>query len=224
MNFCLWCFEEMITHIQWGNVFKVTKPKILCSICDEKLERLKGNRCIKCSRPQAENNQCFDCERWNDDALTANYSLYTYNEFMKEVVAKWKYRGDYCLRDIFRDDFNQAIQKFMKSMKIKPTIVPIPLSDERTLERGFNQAKVLAELVGQPVLDVMERVHSEKQSKMGRYERMHTTNPFKVTTSMQGTVIIIDDIYTTGRTLRHAANLLKDAGATEVYAFTLIRG
>lgn len=229
MNHCLWCFEEIVRLVQWENVFNVAKPQMLCVVCSERLEKITGSRCPTCSRPQTEVAPCFDCVRWEaffqkNHPLTANYSLYTYNEFMQDIITKWKYRGDYCLREIFREDFNHALQIFVKQKKIQPSIVPIPLSEDRARERGFNQARALAELVESPVSDVMNRAHSEKQSKLGRYARMHTGNPFTVTTEIIGSVIIVDDIYTTGRTLHHAASLLKSAGASEVYAFTLIRG
>lgn len=229
MKYCLWCLEEMIRTVQWGNLFNLTKPHVLCTICSDQIEKIGGNRCPICSRPQTEKNRCFDCERWegyfqNNDPLTTNYSLYTYNSFMQDIITKWKYRGDYCLREIFREDFNQAVQKFVKAEKIQAQIVPIPLSNDRTLERGFNQAGALAGLLDRPISDVMKRVHSEKQSKLRRYERMNTGNPFTVIPPIVGPVIIVDDIYTTGRTLRHAASLLKANGATDVYAFTLIRG
>jgi len=51
-----------------------------------------------------------------------------------------------------------------------------------------------------------------------------TVNPFNLVKSLNNPVLLVDDIYTTGRTLRHAAQLLKEAGCQEVYALTLCRG
>jgi len=53
---------------------------------------------------------------------------------------------------------------------------------------------------------------------------MSSTNPFQIQEIVNGRVILLDDLYTTGRTLHHAANVLKEHGATEISSFTLIRG
>lgn len=229
MHYCLWCQEEISQSIHWNNLFTLSKKDVLCSLCRERFVKIRGKRCVTCSRPQAEEGICYDCERWQayyhmGDPLTANYAVYEYNVSMQEVIAQWKYRGDYCLHAIFRDSFRSEVQAFFTREKINPLLLPIPLSDVRLKERGFNQASSLASLVGEPNEQIIERIHSEKQSKMGRLDRMRTTNPFKVTMEVRGDVLLIDDIYTTGRTLRHAATVLKAAGASRVYAFTLIRG
>lgn len=229
MRYCLWCQEEISQSIQWNNLFTLSKNDVLCLGCRKRLVKITGNRCVKCSRPQAEEGICYDCERWQtfyhmEDPLTANYSVYEYNVSMQEMIAKWKYRGDFCLHAIFRDSFCSEVQAFFTRKKINPLLLPIPLSDERLKERGFNQATSLASLIGEPNEQIIERIHSEKQSKLSRLDRMQTTNPFKVTAEVTGDVLLIDDIYTTGRTLRHAAIVLKHAGASKVYASTLIRG
>src|SRR5690625_1097913 len=72
--------------------------------------------------------------------------------------------------------------------------------------------------------DILTRIHSEKQSKKTRSERLSADNPFVAAKKVNKPVILVDDIYTTGTTLRHAATLLKEQGCPEVYAYTLIRG
>jgi len=168
---------------------------------------------------------CHDCERWIQvgPALERNVSLYTYNPFMQEVISKWKYRGDYVLMEVFREDVKQCFEETYGHMNQK-TIVPIPLSEERLQERGFNQAEAIADLLNCPVENAIQRIHTEKQSKKTRKERMTSTNPFQIQKSIKGNAILIDDIYTTGRTLHHAADTLKANGTQKVYSFTLIRG
>jgi len=95
---------------------------------------------------------------------------------------------------------------------------------ERLQERGFNQAEVLAAFLPIENRSLLTRIHSEKQSKMTRSERISTKNPFEIVGHINKKVILVDDIYTTGRTLRHAATLLKEHGCPQVYAYTLIRG
>jgi len=228
MQYCIWCDEELVLHMNWQSLFDHKSRKYICSKCEQKLEKITGKRCEKCSR-MSEDGICYDCIRWQQlydmsDPLVWNYSLYNYNEFMKEVVVRWKYRGDYYVAEIFRESFVQHYKKLFPTQKNKMIIIPIPLSAERLLERGFNQAYVLAEFITGTVQDVLTRVHSEKQSKRTRKERLISKNPFHLKKPINKPVVLVDDIYTTGRTIRHAATLLKESGCPEVYAFTLIRG
>lgn len=102
----------------------------------------------------------------------------------------------------------------------------IPLSNERLMERGFNQAQALTDLLGLNTVELLTRLHTEKQSKKSREERISLAQVFQVTKPdllKQKSILIVDDIYTTGSTLRHAAKALKTAGATEVSSITLAR-
>ncbi|WP_188391790.1 ComF family protein [Compostibacillus humi] len=224
---CLWCGEEIIMEIRWQNVFWPEKPSRLCTVCKQNLNFIAGNRCAKCSR-STEEKICADCRRWEKqlgvDVLEWNYSLFSYNAFMKEYMAKWKYRGDYHLGFAFQDAIRQLYKEQFSFLKKDAVVVPIPLSKERLHERKFNQAKMLAEFFPLPVKEILGRKHGEKQAKKSRKERIFSQNPFFITETLNKPVILVDDIYTTGTTLRHAAFLLKEHGCSRVFAFTLIRG
>jgi competence protein ComFC len=198
--------------------------------------RINGEICDMCGRPFAglepshrQGRLCTDCVRWQEDdewkdVLTKNRSVYMYNEFMKEVVAIWKFRGDYAMVKAFQEEFRR---EFYHHFDHTFLIVPIPLSAERLYERGFNQAKALAELLALPIHDILARHHLEKQSKKSRRERLRTENVFQFSGKMplqDKHIVLIDDIYTTGTTLRHAAKVLLKAGAASVSSFTLARG
>ena len=224
---CLWCDQEIILEISWENIFILPMPKQLCALCEGDLELLQGKRCHKCSR-MTKDRICSDCASWSNDEqkdpLVSNYSIFTYNEQMQAMIAKWKYRGDYVLANAFKIHVSELFIKQFTHLTKNLIIVPIPLSKERIKERGFNQAKVLASFLPIKSQEIMTRVHSEKQSKKTRHERISTKNPFKVNGKVNKTVILVDDIYTTGTTLRHAASVLRKNGCPEVYAYTLIRG
>lgn len=224
---CLWCDQEIILELAWKNLIKLPKPKQLCNRCESELEPLINDRCERCSRMTKE-KVCSDCEWWakemKQDPLVFNHSVYTYNERMKAMITKWKYRGDFILAHAFKHQFIHSFQKRFILVIEDALIIPIPLSTERLEERGFNQAKVLADFLPIRSKELITRIHSEKQSKMTRSERISTTNPFMIDEKVNKKVILVDDIYTTGRTLRHAATLLKEQGCPEVYAYTLIRG
>lgn len=224
---CLWCDQEIIIEMDWTNVIKLPKPKPLCDPCDHKLKLLKGDRCERCSRITSD-KVCSDCNWWmgqaHADPLIFNYSVYKYNEQMQAMIAKWKYRGDFILAHAFKQQFIQSFHRKFSGLKEDVIAIPIPLSEKRLYERGFNQAKLLAAFLPIEHQESITRIHSEKQSKMSRSERIATKNPFKMDGEINKSVILVDDIYTTGSTIRHAAALLKGQGCPKVYAFTLIRG
>ncbi|MFS0674198.1 ComF family protein [Ornithinibacillus sp. 179-J 7C1 HS] len=224
---CLWCNEEILFEVNWTNLFYPNKVELLCDKCRDNLVELSGERCRKCSRVTDE-TICSDCKWWEKyhngaDLLEFNYSIYHYSPFMQDFIAKWKYRGDYELGNIFKKKVSEHFHHVFGQLK-DAVLVPIPLSPERLQERCFNQAEMLATFIPLPQAHILSRIHGEKQSKKSRKERISSENPFILHEKLNNSVILVDDIYTTGTTLRHAAKLLKDAGCSSVYTYTLIRG
>lgn len=224
---CLWCDQDIIVEINWDNLIVLSKPEQLCKKCMQSLQMLHGNQCLKCSRV-SEQKLCQDCERWSDslikDPLETNVSVFAYNEQMQEMITKWKYRGDYIVAEAFKQTFIDKYEESFSNELKHSILIPIPLSEERLQERGFNQAKMLVDFLPGESLEIITRIHSEKQSKKTRSERISSDNPFIINETINKTVILVDDIYTTGTTLRHAATLLRENGCPKVYAYTLIRG
>jgi competence protein ComFC len=230
---CLLCHEIILPSVGWRAIFSKEKRPLLCPTCEGKFEKIEGETCWICSRPFAHVDEkfrsgdlCHDCVRWEGDDewqgyLNKNNSIFLYNDFIKEVIARYKFRGDYVLAKVFAEFFREELQK-----KNADLFVPIPLSEERLYERGFNQAHALLIESGLPPSPILSRIHSEKQSKKTRSERIHIPQVFQLSEnlSLDGKkIILIDDIYTTGSTLRHAAKLLKEAGAECIESLTLAR-
>lgn len=222
---CLNCDEKIIVETSWRTLFVPPKQQMLCDKCLNHLHLLSGDRCTRCSRETSQ-QVCSDCRYYDkngEDPLMFNYSIFTYNEHMQDMISRWKYRGDYVLGNAFEDALKTAFRNvFPKSNHFE--IVPIPLSEERLKERGFNQAAMLARFISTQPIQALTRIHGEKQSKKSRQERLAAINPFKLKIQLKKPVILVDDIYTTGITIRHAANVLKQAGCPKVYSLTLIRG
>ncbi|WP_282141045.1 ComF family protein [Cytobacillus oceanisediminis] len=153
--------------------------------------------------------------------LDKNHSIFSYDDFLKETIARYKFRGDYILAKAF----SPYIKKWLQPCQFD-FIIPIPLSPERLYDRGFNQSEALIREAGFPSADLIKRTHSEKQSKKSRYERIHIQQVFELRSNInveKKRILLADDIYTTGSTLYHAARMLKQAGASSVISFTLAR-
>ncbi|PFG04654.1 ComF family protein [Bacillus sp. es.034] len=229
---CLNCSTRVEEVWSWRGLF-YRETQFLCQECESQLEKIEGERCRGCSRSMealpsnlVKEEICLDCHRWEMDPgwkgiLHNNDSLYHYNNFLKEYLAKYKYRGDYALSKAF----SNTIKSYLAKIEYDH-IIPIPLSDERFYERGFNQSTALLEESEVRPSHILTRLHSEKQSKKTRAERLRQVQVFQLgECDVKGkSVLLFDDIYTTGTTLRQAAKLLKEAGAGEVSSLTLARG
>lgn len=231
---CLYCGELTILAIGWENLLSREEEVMLCDQCKKQLVPIQGECCVRCSRPFEglagefrKDEFCYDCVRWEEDKkwkgiLERNVSLYEYNEFLKGVISRYKFRGDYVLSKFFSNGLNKVLKEFEYDL-----LIPIPLSNERLYERGFNQAEALIVEAGFSPTSVLKRTHTEKQSKKSREERIHLSNIFKIVNEEEivgKKVLLVDDIYTTGSTVLHAAKLLKRQGALSVSSFTVARG
>ncbi|MGD7006936.1 ComF family protein [Metabacillus sp. 84] len=226
MSWCILCHSKMQEQVTWGMLLGTDPDPVACSPCLEKMTKITGPVCAKCGRPMDSESLCTDCVRWNEreeGILKENRSIYSYTETMKEVMNRFKFRGDAEIIRLFEQDIRTAARKIPR----KAVLVPIPLSAERLQERGFNQAELIAGCIRRPIVHPFIRLTSEKQSKKSRKERLagaplFALNPEVTVKNLY--IVIIDDIYTTGNTVYQAAKLLKKAGAQDISSLTLIRG
>ncbi|WP_059103369.1 ComF family protein [Shouchella shacheensis] len=236
MNLCLVCGESFWQPYSWKSLFGLSEHKGLCLNCSEKLVRLGERGCLRCHRSlegdqvvRAREGVCYDCIRWEkrlgEDVLKANYSLFAYQSLVKEMITSYKFSGDAKMSVFFSKELETVYHRWFDAC----LVVPIPLSPSRLAERGFNQAELLLEgWAVDPKL--LYREEREKQSKKGRKERISHVNhppfycaPAEISQLTLQDVLLVDDIYTTGTTVRQAATVLKNSGARSVSSLTIAR-
>ncbi|WP_017726234.1 ComF family protein [Halalkalibacterium ligniniphilum] len=236
MGYCLLCDERIMETVRWSTLWLKEEETKLCVRCLEKFEPIKGEVCQLCHRPLHElkasfykNGVCLDCQRWENDKktaqlLTKNISCYRYNDFLKEVMKRFKFEGDAVLGTIFAKALREAYHTHFRDA----VLIPIPLSEERLQERGFNQVEMLLAGWASPI-DALGRRSGEKQSKKKRQERMRESETAfflkenHLSIVKNKSIVLVDDIYTTGVTVRQAAKVLKLAGIKTVASLTVCR-
>lgn len=82
--------------------------------------KIQGPTCPKCGRAQSNDQLCQDCSRWNKrrdfaEILVMNRSVYAYNDFMKDILARFKFRGDTALADLFKKMYSQRLNVLFQS-------------------------------------------------------------------------------------------------------------
>ena len=111
--------------------------------------------------------------------------------------------------------------------------MPVPLHFRRKRKRGYNQARILAELIGTGTgiavdsRHLIRRKYTNPQKILGhRQRKKNLKNAFAVKKDFVPvkTVLLIDDIYTTGSTIDAAAYVLKQRGVVNVYFLTISIG
>lgn len=150
---------------------------------------------------------------------------------MRELVHALKYRRNREVATLFATMLASHLAAMHISFPNDTVLIPVPLHKTRERRRGFNQslliAKILAERIGFEVRrDVLKKIHKTvPQMELLREERLrnlHGTFAIQNPLPVQGkTVVLVDDVKTTGTTLEEAARLLKQSGARHVWALTV---
>ena len=126
----------------------------------------------------------------------------------------------------------EAYAGIIKQLGVE-AIIPIPLHKDRLKARGFNQATILAVEISKvtkvPLLEnlLIRPNRTSSQKKLGRGQRQNNMKKaFHIAKNdvKLRTVIIVDDIYTTGNTIGAAAAVLRSVGVERIYFITLATG
>lgn len=218
---CLLCNEWIESVAQLSDLI-LFKPRreYSCEGCKGQFKKIGKVRCPNCYKI-IDGNGCIDCKIWEKKGyIPKHFAIYRYEENMKEYFSRYKFMGDYCLRKIFQQEIRTNLKSFLKKDYV---LVPVPLSEERLEDRGFNQVKGLLE--GIPYKNIFEKRDIEKQSSRTREERLSQDNPFSLKKGIElpSKIIIVDDIYTTGSTLYQMVKLLDDLDVKDVLTFSLAR-
>ncbi|EIW14770.1 late competence protein, phosphoribosyltransferase [Lactiplantibacillus pentosus KCA1] len=199
---------------------------VVCNRCWQRFEPIKRpHACPGCGRAQDQPTPCLDCARWPALAGFHNEALFRYNEAMHAYFHQYKFSGDYQLRQVFATVFQQAIRQ--RIARTATLVVIIPVTPATMQTRGFNQVSGwMPTIETVAVLTTQAATKLVPQSKKDRHARLQTPQPFRLDTpaNLAGqSILLVDDIYTTGRTIRHAASLLLENGAKSVTGLTLAR-
>lgn len=220
---CLLCGQGYRLRQTFSSIFSFQSTRLdSCPSCRTGFRILEEERCPSCCKPGS-SEVCQDCHYWQSLGKTVSHtSLLDYNAALADYFSRYKFQGDYLLRLVFEKEMQQLLRLFPDF-----AVVPIPVSEQRLVERGFNQVEGLLEAAKIQYCNLLKKKETKKQSSKNRAERLALQQPFSIQEDylhlLPEKIVLVDDIYTTGSTLMAAKDLLLQAGVKEVQTISLAR-
>ena len=204
----------------------------ICPECERKLTYVGDSYCMRCGKPVDEDEEyCSDCQR-SEHAYDEGRAALLYDEYMSMSIYRFKYNGKREFASFYARVMTKQLGRKIKSWE-PDVIVPVPVHKSKLKKRGYNQAyliaKELSKNLGIPVNDRLVRRNTATavQKNLSAKERQNNLKKaFKVTQNVVSlnTVLIVDDIYTTGATVDAMARCLRGAGVKKIYFVSLCIG
>ncbi len=207
----------------------------VCKNCTSLFVPLEEQRCSACERVSELGFTHFECQ--NKTPLFASISLYSYSGVIKTMLKEIKYkRFSQMTKDILKTSegsIYKAFFPFRKFISGNAAIQPVPLHPNRIKTRGFNQAYYIAQQLSIylqiPTISLVERVIDTpaqviKQEKQDRIENVRGAFKLSQKYETHDTIIVVDDVYTTGSTCKEVGNELKKTGVKNIISFTIAHG
>ncbi|MCS6829279.1 MAG: ComF family protein [bacterium] len=202
-----------------------------CDECAEHIPYIALPVCVRCGTPVHPEGFCIACYR-RPLVPEAVRAVTRYEGVMRAAIHRFKYEGRPSLAPALAQLLVQSWQTpLAEALHGVDVVLPIPIHRRRERERGFNQSALLArefcQSTGLPLLrGVLERtVYRQPQVGLGEVERRENVkDAFRMVQphAVRGkSVLLIDDVWTTGSTLNEAASTLLAAGAERVFAYTV---
>ncbi|WP_223634033.1 ComF family protein [Planococcus sp. 4-30] len=215
---CYLCDRMMLPHVSWRSIFFNELEEVICLRCRAGFERTAAG-CPICSAPGE--GKCLNCSQWETTeyagVIDSGKSLYRYNHAMKEFLHQYKFLKDVVLSEVFASVLKEECSKQ------NSVIVPIPMNDVKLKERTFPQVDRLLDAASIPYTHCLGK-NEVGLGEKSKSERMALQDVFWWNgQAVPEKILLFDDLYTTGSTMRLAAKVLKEKGAKEIKILTLIR-
>lgn len=214
----------------WDEIEKIVFPQC-CLICGKVVPKIW---CKQCKRElyqkaifRVENKKEKECY------FEKQISIFLYEGKIRNLLLDYKFGDKSYLYKIFSEIVikNEKICGILKKYDI---IIPVPIHKKRKKQRGYNQTALMAREIANSIdgLKVEEKAvekikHTLPQSTLSKEQRkQNVQGVYKVEKKEkieQKSIILLDDIYTTGSTVSAIAKMLKENGAKEILVLTIAK-
>ena len=240
--FLVTCVQNVISFLLGGEkclcCSKWTLRLPLCSSCLTEIFRpFHSESCSVCGKPLvSERGLCTVCrEEAALKSIDAAFSLHCYQLWKKSLLFAWKMEGKRSLSPYFAALCYKKIQSLWQKEGQQFPLVPVPPRAGKIRERGWDQIDDLCFYLRKgwnvKILPLLERLSRTQQKKLDRAQRLEgieSSYRLKSAKRLKGlirkipeTVMLIDDVLTTGSTVEACARELKKLGVKKVFSLTL---
>lgn len=228
-------YPSSIYCIMCGSVIDNRATYSLCNSCIKKFLWISNNVCIKCGKllvDQYDEEVCPDCQE-REHFFDKGFTCCTYGLYERNLILEFKKRDKSYLGRVLG---KILYDRFVIENICPDVIIEVPIHFRKLRSRGYNQAALMAmffaEHMGIPFEEgvIKRRRETKAMKRLGVWERLANmedafTIEEKNIHKVKGkTVVLVDDIYTTGATLDMCSRVLKEAGADKVYVLTFAAG
>ena len=203
----------------------VSRSDTVCSRCKAMLPYTRENFCPVCGNSLG--RCCCLTSEWNYESAVAPFF---YEGMLREGLLDFKFHGKTKYNNYFCDKIVEELRHYYPNREYD-CVTYVPMTKASQIERGYNQAKLLAEGISErlrvPLLSglILKKRDGALQHGLGLEERwINAQRSFVANEERNITgkrVLLIDDIKTTGATLNQCAKLLKELGAAQVHCATV---
>lgn len=210
------------------------KEEEICNSCKELPVLIGEDFCMKCGKRVQEGEEfCEDCQTKRTTFLCGR-SVFLYNRDLRRSISRFKYHG----RQEYASYYGRMMYEVHKEwlQMIQPDLLlPVPVHKKRMRQRGYNQAELIAKVLGAyakiPVVtDLLYRQENTlPQKELSAQERFWNLQDAFAAAHAElyrnvNCVIIIDDIYTTGSTIEACSQVMRKIGVQKIYFLCLCSG
>ncbi len=223
-------FNEYVYNVKWTCQVcgkEIFDGKYFCDDCLKKLPYNDAAKCSHCGRKTvAPVEYCTTCSN-TLVSFDKGRSAFCYEKPINALIKKLKYNGKKYLAEVFAHYLSLV---YFKSYFSCDLVTFVPMTEKAEKKRGFNQSELLATKFAKSVSLPVERTlikvkETERQAKLNRKDRLkNLSDVFRVSdrkTVKDKTVLVVDDVSTTGATAEAVASKLKKAGAKQVFILTV---
>lgn len=205
----------------------------ICSNCASKLEYVEEPFCLKCGKPIDDDSKEYcSCCLSKDHLYIQGRAVFVYDDAMRKSIYRFKYNS----KREYASFYGQILYDRLgeKIMSWEPeALIPVPIHKKRMHERGYNQATLIANELSKhlkiPVENhiIVRKTYTQKQKDLAADERENNLKKAFIVNKNSvklKSVVIVDDIYTTGSTVDAISRVLIEAGVEKIYFVALCIG
>lgn len=207
--------------------------------CHRKLPLIRSPICMRCGKPISSPTQeyCYDCRTF-PKSFQGGLSLFLYNKKTRPIMSAFKYQNRRGLADFFCQELCRYRLSQLRSFGVD-AVIPVPIHKNKHKKRGYNQAALLSARLALALnlshypdmlirsVDTLPQKQFNPQARLNnlkkafcfnsRYDKLLSQNTFL-------SILLVDDIYTSGATMEACTRILLEAGISKVYVLSVCIG